>query len=124
MTSTDFYSTVLKSRIVRFIKLQFVTFKIPKYANALYVFGAILLFALLLQISSGTTIAIHYLPSSADAFWCVNRMVRAFRFGWLVKAAHNNGASLMFLALYIHIFRSFYYRSYVFPRRLVWFIGS
>ncbi|MFP3039463.1 MAG: cytochrome bc complex cytochrome b subunit [Candidatus Hodgkinia cicadicola] len=90
----------------------------------MYAFGAILLFALLLQISSGITIAIHYLPSSADAFWCVNRMVRTFRLGWLVKAVHVNGASLMFLALYIHILRSFYYRSYVFPRRLVWLVGS
>ncbi len=96
-----------------------MAFKVPKRANVLYVFGGVLLFALLLQISSGLAMAIHYLPSAADAFQRAIRMVRSFRFGWLVRSAHVNGVSLMFLVLYAHIFRSFYYRSYAFPRRAV-----
>ncbi len=107
------------SEIVRFLRLHFVAFKVPKHASVLYVFGSVLLFALLLQTSSGLAMAIHYLPSASDAFLRTTRMVRSFRFGWLVRSAHVNGVSLMFLVLYTHIFRSFYYRSYAFPRRAV-----
>ncbi len=41
-----------------------------------------------------------------------------------MKAAHANGASLMFAALYAHVFRGVYYRAYAPPRRAVWLVGS
>ncbi len=105
--------------IVRFLRLHFVTFKVLKCVSVLYVFGGVLLFALLLQISSGLAMAIHYLPSSFDAFLRTARMARIFRFGWLVRSSHINGASLVFVVLYAHIFRGLYYRSYAYPRRAV-----
>ncbi len=109
----------ITSEIVRFLRLHFVTLKVPKCVSVLYVFGGILLFALLLQISSGLAMAVHYLPSSFDAFLRSARMARISQFGWLVRSSHINGASLMFVVLYAHIFRSLYYRSYAFPRRAI-----
>jgi ubiquinol-cytochrome c reductase cytochrome b subunit len=36
---------------------------------------------------------------------------------------HQNGASLFFFAVYIHIFRGLYYGSYKEPREVTWIIG-
>jgi ubiquinol-cytochrome c reductase cytochrome b subunit len=36
---------------------------------------------------------------------------------------HQNGASLFFIAVYMHIFRGLYYGSYKAPREITWIIG-
>ena len=36
---------------------------------------------------------------------------------------YSNGASMFFLAVYIHIFRSLFYGSYKSPREMIWIIG-
>lgn len=43
------------------------------------------------------------------AFESVEHIMRDIPFGWLLRYAHANGASLFFLAVYIHIFRGLYY---------------
>jgi quinol-cytochrome oxidoreductase complex cytochrome b subunit len=44
-------------------------------------------------------------------------------FGWLLRYLHSNGASMFFIAVYIHIFRGLYYGSYKAPRELLWILG-
>ncbi|XXM93677.1 cytochrome b N-terminal domain-containing protein [Candidatus Hodgkinia cicadicola] len=102
---------------------QLCCFEVPKHANLLYVLGGVLLFALCLQILTGLSMAIHYLPSAANAFESINELMRKFKYGWLVRSAHVNGASLFFCVLYFHIFKAVYYRSYIGSRKLVWVIG-
>ena len=36
---------------------------------------------------------------------------------------HANGASMFFLAVYIHMFRGLYYGSYKAPREVLWILG-
>ena len=36
---------------------------------------------------------------------------------------HANGASMFFLAVYIHMFRGLYYGSYKAPREMLWILG-
>jgi ubiquinol-cytochrome c reductase iron-sulfur subunit len=43
--------------------------------------------------------------------------------GWLMRYLHANGASLFFIAVYIHIFRGLYYGSYKAPREMLWILG-
>ena len=43
--------------------------------------------------------------------------------GWLLRYLHANGASMFFVAVYIHIFRGLYYGSYKAPRELLWILG-
>jgi ubiquinol-cytochrome c reductase cytochrome b subunit len=40
-----------------------------------------------------------------------------------MRYMHANGASMFFLAVYIHIFRGLYYGSYKAPREILWMIG-
>ncbi|XXM93389.1 MAG: cytochrome b N-terminal domain-containing protein [Candidatus Hodgkinia cicadicola] len=110
--------------ISAWIRAHFVRFKVPKRINLLYTLGGVLLFAIALQILTGISMAIHYVPVITKAFVSVNVIMRKFKYGWLVQNAHANGASLIFCALYIHIFKAIYYRSYVGARCAVWIIGS
>jgi len=49
--------------------------------------------------------------------------MRDVNYGWLIRYMHANGASMFFLAVYIHMFRGLYYGSYKAPRELIWIIG-
>jgi ubiquinol-cytochrome c reductase cytochrome b/c1 subunit len=44
-------------------------------------------------------------------------------YGWLLRYLHSNGASMFFLAAYIHMFRGMYYGSYKDPREVLWILG-
>src|SRR5690606_4463898 len=57
------------------------------------------------------------------AFDSVQRIRREVNFGWLIQYMHANGASMFFLAVYIHMFRSLYYGGYKPPREVIWILG-
>ena len=62
-------------------------------------------------------------PTPAIAFDSVEHIMRDVNYGWLLRYMHANGASLFFLAVYIHIFRGMYYGSYKEPREVLWILG-
>ena len=49
--------------------------------------------------------------------------MRDVNYGWLLRYLHSNGASMFFLAVYIHMFRGMYYGSYKAPREVLWILG-
>jgi ubiquinol-cytochrome c reductase cytochrome b subunit len=49
--------------------------------------------------------------------------MRDVNYGWLIRYLHANGASMFFVAVYIHIFRNFYYGSYKAPREILYILG-
>ena len=49
--------------------------------------------------------------------------MRDVNYGWLLRYLHANGASMFFVAVYIHIFRGIYYGSYKAPREILWILG-
>ena len=57
------------------------------------------------------------------AFDSVERIMRDVNYGWLIRNLHANGASMFFLAVYIHMFRNLYYGSYKAPREVLWILG-
>ena len=109
--------------IGRLMHGQFVDFPTPRNLNYLWTFGGILTFMLAAQIVTGIVLAMHYQPSAETAFDSVERIRRDVNFGWLIRNLHAVGASMFFLAVYIHIFRGLYYGSYKAPREVLWIIG-
>ena len=75
------------------------------------------------QIVTGVVLAMHYQPSATEAFNSVEAIRRDVNYGWLIRNLHAVGASMFFLAVYIHIFRGLYYGSYKSPREVLWIIG-
>ena len=103
--------------IGRLMHTQFVDFPTPRNLNYWWTFGSILTFFLMAQIVTGVVLAMHYQPSAAEAFDSVEAIRRDVNYGWLMRNLHAVGASMFFLAGYIHIFRGLYYGSYKSPAR-------
>jgi quinol-cytochrome oxidoreductase complex cytochrome b subunit len=109
--------------IVRFGK-ELLDFPTPKNLNYWWTFGGILAFCLGVQIVTGIVLAMHYDPSGTGAFDSIQHIMRDVNYGWLIRYIHANGASMFFVAVYIHILRGIYYGSYKAPRELLWLIGA
>lgn len=95
----------------------------PKNLNWWWIWGIVLVFCLVLQIVTGIVLAMHYTPHADMAFASVEHIMRNVNGGHMLRYLHQNGASLFFLAVYIHIFRGLYYGSYKAPREITWIIG-
>ena len=109
--------------IARMMHGQFVDFPTPRNLNYLWTFGGILTFCLVVQIASGIVLAMHYIPAESMAFDSVQHIKRDVNYGWLIQPIHAVGASMFFIAVYIHIFRGLYYGSYKEPREVLWILG-
>ena len=109
--------------IMRLVHDSFVDFPTPRNLNYLWTFGGILTFCLVAQLVSGIVLAMHYQPSAADAFNSIERIRRDVNYGWMIRNFHAVGASMFFIAVYIHIFRGLYYGSYKAPREILWILG-
>ena len=95
----------------------------PRNLNYAYTFGGILSLMLGAQILTGVVLAMHYAADTSLAFQSVEKIMRDVNSGWLLRYLHSNGASMFFIAVYIHIFRGLYYGSYKAPRELLWILG-
>ena len=109
--------------IISFVYDSFVAYPTPKNLNYMWTFGAILSFMLVAQIITGIVLAMHYTPETTLAFDSVEKIMRDVNWGWALRYAHANGASMFFLAVYIHIARGLYYGSYKEPREVLWILG-
>ena len=113
------------SRLPVFTMMQkeYGTFPTPKNFNYFWNFGALAMINLMVMIATGVFLSMNYNASTTGAFDSVQRIMRDVNFGWLLRYVHQNGASMFFIIVYIHIFRGMYYGSYKKPRELLWMIG-
>jgi ubiquinol-cytochrome c reductase cytochrome b/c1 subunit len=110
--------------VMGLVHSSFVAYPVPRNLNYMWTFGAILSFMLVAQIVTGIVLAMHYVGSANEAFASVtDTIMRNVNYGWMLRYMHSNGASLFFLACYIHIFRGLYYGSFKPPRELLWILG-
>lgn len=98
-------------------------YPVPRNLNYFWNFGVLNGAALVIQIVTGLTLAMHYAANTGIAFDSVEHMMRDVNGGWLIRYAHMNGASLFFASVYVHMFRGLYFGSYKAPREIVWLLG-
>nr|WP_047580240.1 cytochrome b/b6 [Methylobacterium sp. ZNC0032] len=109
--------------IIRLAHDSAVSYPVPRNLNYLWTFGGILVFMLVAQIVTGVILVMHYTPHASMAFNSVEHIMRDVNYGWLLRYLHSNGASMFFIAVYVHIFRGLYYGSYKAPREVLWILG-
>ena len=107
------------------VSLMYDTLMIPtpKNLNWMWIWGIVLTVCLVMQIITGIILVMHYTPHVDMAFASVEHIMRNVNGGWAIRYIHQNGASLFFIAVYLHIFRGLYYGSYKAPREVTWIIG-
>ncbi len=108
--------------IIRF-GADYMALPTPRNLNYWWTFGGILALCLVIQIATGVILAMHYVPNTELAFASVERIMRDVNGGDLIRYTHANGASMFFIAVYIHMLRGLYYGSYKAPREMIWIIG-
>jgi len=95
----------------------------PRNFNFWYFFGGLALLVLVIQFVSGIFLTMNYKPDAAQAFASVEYIMRDVQGGWVLRYIHSTGASMFFVVIYLHMFRSLMYGSYRKPRELLWIVG-
>ena len=92
-------------------------------ASFAYVFGAVLMFLLVVEAISGVALAAFYAPSSTDAWGSVAYLQDQARLGWMLRGVHYHGASAIVIVSGVHLVQTALYGAYKKPRELVWWLG-
>jgi len=114
-------SRFLQESFIGAILSHLYYYPVPSNLNYFWGFGSLLGGLLMLQIITGVLLAVHYTSDIQGAFYSVEFIMRNVQNGWLVRYMHSSGASFLFLALYCHILRSLYYRT--FRNTATWLTG-
>lgn len=124
-TPTNGFTRWMDSRlpIIRLGYDSFIAYPTPRNLNYWWAFGAILSMMLAVQLITGIVLVMHYTPHVSMAFTSVEHIMRDVNWGWLIRYMHANGASMFFIAVYVHILRGLYYGSYKAPREILWILG-
>ncbi len=84
--------------------------------------GSFLGIILIWQIITGFFLSFNFVRDRSLSFESIILMTRENFFGFLLRWAHLNGASIFFLLVYLHIFRGLFFSS--FRLTLPWLRGS
>nr|YP_010127472.1 cytochrome b [Sabella spallanzanii]QPO99968.1 cytochrome b [Sabella spallanzanii]UJM44190.1 cytochrome b [Sabella spallanzanii]UYP50934.1 cytochrome b [Sabella spallanzanii] len=107
--------------LIKVINGSLIDLPAPVNLSTLWNFGSLLGLCLVVQILTGLFLTMHYAPSVMLAFSSVTHISQDVQYGWLIRNAHANGASMFFVCIYIHVARGMYYGSYM--KQEVWFVG-
>nr|AKJ77254.1 cytochrome b [Macaca mulatta brevicaudus] len=99
--------------IMKMINRSFIDLPTPPNLSMWWNFGSLLAACLILQIITGLFLAMHYSPDTSSAFSSIAHITRDVKYGWVTRYLHANGASMLFICLFLHIGRGLYYGSYL-----------
>jgi ubiquinol-cytochrome c reductase cytochrome b subunit len=106
-----------------FLFKSFSVYPSPVNLSFGWCFGFLAAFVLGVQLVSGVVLSLFYTPTAELAPDSIRFIMRELDYGWLLRYIHMNGASMFFIAVYCHVFRSAYYGSFTIPRTNVWLSG-
>lgn len=98
--------------LIKIINNSLIDLPTPSNISTWWNFGSLLGLCLIIQLTTGIFLAIHYTADINIAFNRIRHICRDVNFGWLLRTIHANGASFFFICLYIHVGRGIYYGSY------------
>jgi len=98
--------------------------KVPVHRHTLwYYMGGVTMFLFIVQVATGILLVLYYKPGADSAYESVRFITTKVQFGWLIRSVHNWSANVMVLFAFIHMFSTFFTRSYKKPRELTWMSG-
>lgn len=116
------YNIIISDPLIEITKNSLLNLPTPISISLLWNKGFIIGIVLVLQITTGLTLSINYVPSTEIAFDSVIHIMRDIDRGWIIRYLHINGASLFFILMYMHILRGIFYNSPI-KSPMVWASG-
>ncbi|GAB4168821.1 MAG: hypothetical protein Fur0032_07150 [Terrimicrobiaceae bacterium] len=92
-------------------------------ASWFYVFGSATLLCLMLQLVTGTLLAMVYVPSGAEAYSTLEYLTYEQPLGWFLRAMHYWGSEFMVTIMFLHMTQVFLFGAYKYPREITWISG-
>jgi ubiquinol-cytochrome c reductase cytochrome b/c1 subunit len=112
-----------KNAALQMIANHALLYPTPINFSYAYSFGSLVGLFFALQLFTGIFLAMHYTAHTSYAFASVVHIMVDVKNGYLFRYMHANGASMIFILIYIHIGRGLYYKSYIYNRRHLWWSG-
>ena len=85
--------------------------------------GGTPLYLFLLQLLTGIMLTFYYVPQPDHAYASVQYITAEVPFGWYLRGVHKWSATLMVIAVVLHMMRVYFTGAYRKPRELNWIIG-
>ncbi len=98
--------------------------KVPLHKHSIwYYLGGIAAMLLGVQTITGILLMVYYVPEINSAHASILKINSQINFGWFVRSLHSWGANMMILALFVHLFSTYFMKAYRKPRELTWWTG-
>ena len=97
--------------------------RLPPHTSWFHVFGSLSLLLFISQTITGILLLVYYRPTPEAAHKSIQYITADVQFGWLYRQIHAWGASVMILAVVLHMIRTFFWGAYKKPRELTWVTG-
>nr|YP_010990247.1 cytochrome b [Pylorgus sordidus]WOW98231.1 cytochrome b [Pylorgus sordidus] len=107
--------------LIKIINNSLIDLPAPSNISMWWNFGSMLGLCLMIQITTGIFLAMHYTDNIEMAFNSIIHICRDVNNGWTMRNTHANGASMFFMCMYMHIGRGMYYGSY--KLMMTWSVG-
>jgi quinol-cytochrome oxidoreductase complex cytochrome b subunit len=89
----------------------------------LYTLGSAALFVFVVQVITGSLLAMNYVPSPDHAYDSVRYINEQVVLGHFIRGLHHWGATFMVVVVSLHLLRVFFMGSYKYPREVTWLVG-
>lgn len=96
---------------------------VPPKTGYWYVFGSAAMTLLMLQLVTGVLLVTVYVPSAEQAYESIQYLNYEQYLGWLLRAMHFWGSTLMVIMVTLHMMQVFIFGAFKYPRELTWVIG-
>nr|AFY16804.1 cytochrome b [Darthula hardwickii] len=110
-----------KNLSMKMINNSIIDLPTPNNLSNWWNMGSILGLSMMLQVITGIMLSMHYTANIMMAFESMIHIMRDVNYGWMLKMWHSNGASMIFICMYMHMARGVYYSSYL--KKKTWTMG-
>ncbi len=110
------------NKLIGFGASLVVSYPSSKNLSYLWNLGSLLAMFMVIQVLTGVLLVFFYIPSGLEAFTSSDYVGREVFCGFVLRIIHLNGASIVFLGLFLHMTRGFLYQS--FALTIPWMSGT
>ncbi len=89
----------------------------------LYTLGSASLLVFIVQVITGSLLAMNYVPSPDHAHDSIRFIEEQVILGSFVRGLHHWGATFMVVVVSLHMLRVYFMGSYKYPREATWLVG-